>query len=191
MADGERVAQEKLLPPGLFKEAQEHSTEQTLSSKSRRLVHWNVSLLVKLLEKVAAARNSQQPSTETINKVRRLEKRLVQEASILEEVQESIAVSKTHTTKISVPQLPIPLSSKTNSLNINTATGAPVPDVVQNELKRYVTKIASLHPENPFHNVRVSLYYQPILKPMDSILTHNICILCTPVRARGPCHYGN
>ena len=175
LAGNERGEQNKTLPPGLFKEASVLTSDQTLSSKSSRLVHWNVSLLIKMLEKVAAGRDGQQTSAEAKKKVRQLEKRLVQESSILEEVQESIAVSKKSAarTAFAIPtSLPLPSRKKRDSLNSDSAGRVMVPDVVHKELTRYVTKIASLHPENPFHNVRVSLCFECILTTMGSELTH-------------------
>lgn len=145
-------AQNKTLPPGLFKKARSKSNSLGLSDKSSRLVHWNVSLLIKLLKKVASSRNGLNVTADTTKKVRQLEKKLVQESSILEEVQESIRVSGNNSGENQLSFM-APSEKKAISLKIDDATDATVPEIVEKELTRYVTTVASLHPENPFHNV--------------------------------------
>jgi len=121
------------------------SKTKELSSKSKRLVQWNVALLTKLLKQVAASRDT---FLEEPEKLAALEKRLFEKSSILDEVQESIAVSKTgvDTKDKKDPSSTVPNKGASNPDNVF------IPDDVVSQLTDYVSKIALLHPENPFHN---------------------------------------
>ena len=148
----------QVMPPKASPAKKERPPKKNeLSSKSKRLVQWNVALLVKLLKKVAASRSS--PRVEDPKKLAMLEKRLVEESSILDEVQETIAVSKTSMHGDAASGTPDnenthpPAIKRANSGVKVNPDSVFIPDDVVSELSDYVSKIALLHPENPFHNV--------------------------------------
>lgn len=129
----------KMLLPLKPKSSKQEAKE--LTDKSKRLVQWNVALLVQLLAKVAGGRKSQ--NVEDPGKLEMLEQQFVEGTSILAEVQETIAVSKA-ASKVSGAGLRRQSEIKTKR-NGMAGIDPIVPDEVVSQLTDYVSKVAALH----------------------------------------------
>jgi Adenylate and Guanylate cyclase catalytic domain len=107
--------------------------------KGRRLVNWNADNMLQLLKQIAAARRSAQGKR---SKVILDEKKIILEQqkpgkSVIDEVQEII----------NLPDYKA--ASKSDRANSESVV---LPQIVVDQLRNYVTKIAAFYNANPFHN---------------------------------------
>lgn len=123
--------------------------KKQLNEKSKRLVQWNVALLIKLLEKIAGGRIGQ--GVQDLERLLELEQQLVEKHSILEEVQEVIAVNKAASSASPSDSKRLSTAKKTNA----TEFPVEVPKDVVTQLTQYISEIALRHPSNAFHNFEV------------------------------------
>jgi hypothetical protein len=129
------------------------SKRKELSDKSKRLVQWNVALLIKLLEKVAGGRNGQE--VQDPKRLLEVEQQLVEKHSILEEVQEVIDVSKAASSDSPGGFKRVSSVKKSNAPEVPVE----VPKEVVAQLTQFISKIAWLHPSNAFHNFEVRIVH--------------------------------
>jgi hypothetical protein len=112
--------------------------EDSLPPKVKRLVGWNVEILKKLLQLIVAKRDAIGNKKNYDAQVRKRETEILKRQYLMDEVTEIIALPKfdhTHHTK--------------------TKPGAAkeaLPDKVVEQLKLYVSAVAAMHQDNPFHN---------------------------------------
>ncbi|CAB9500970.1 Receptor-type guanylate cyclase gcy [Seminavis robusta] len=134
-----------VMPPSVREERKKKKKQhkpRELSNKSKRLVQWNVALLVKILQKVVSGRKSYK--VKDPDGLRELEQRLVQQHTVLGEVEEVIHVSK------SVDERKPSMKKSDTKRDIHGVVEIPQDVVAQ--LTDYVSRIALLHPDNHFHN---------------------------------------
>jgi len=130
------------------------------SEKVRRLVHWNVDILSKILKEIAASRAGSGKTLKSQSSM--CGKNLLEKTgNMLEEVEDV---------------LPLPqFDSKTNNSTVSPES-ITLPSEVVAQLTSFVGKIASFyHQENPFHNwehaahvtMSVSKLLSRIVRPTD------------------------
>jgi 3'5'-cyclic nucleotide phosphodiesterase/Adenylate and Guanylate cyclase catalytic domain len=108
-----------------------------MSRKTQRLVEWNVDVLHKFLRQIAATRKVMSKQAQR-NKMQH--KNVTEKAKatmVLEEIAEVIELPK--------------FSSKVAQV-VAQAEEEPVPPVVVNQLCNFVSSLAGLYHDNPFHN---------------------------------------
>jgi hypothetical protein len=132
-----------------LKKMTKRTQKKELNEKCKRLVQWNVALLVKLLENIAGGRNCQK--VQNLERLLEIEQQLVEKHSILEEVQEVIAVYKAVSPDSPGASNRLSSAKKTNVMRIPVE----VPKDVVAQLTQYISEIALLHPSNAFHNFEV------------------------------------
>jgi Adenylate and Guanylate cyclase catalytic domain len=107
--------------------------------KGRRLVNWNVDNLLQLLKQIAAARRSTQG--------RRSKVILDEKKIVLEQTKPGMLVIDEVKEIINLPDYKA--GSKSETANSESVV---LPQTVVDQLRNYVSKIASFYNANPFHN---------------------------------------
>ncbi|KAL7567071.1 hypothetical protein ACA910_002795 [Epithemia clementina (nom. ined.)] len=112
-----------------------------LTEKTNRLIGWNVEVMFGLLKNIvfATRKNTQATNTEFRAEFEAKHARMVVDghSTILDEVEEVIWLPRHH---------------DGNAQENNTTSHADIDPVIADELLTYVTGIASIYNENPFHN---------------------------------------
>ena len=113
--------------------------ESTLPPRIKRLVDWNVDVLKRLLKQIVAKRNASSNEQFELNShtMMMLEVDIGSDTYVLDEVKEIITL----------PQF----DAKNHKLQENP-NKIELPKVVEDQLRLYVSSIAAMHRDNPFHN---------------------------------------
>lgn len=111
--------------------------EDALPPKVKRLVSWNVEILKKLLQQIVAKKNCSGNKRNYDAQLSKLEAAYSKRQYILDEVTEIIALPK--------------FDVKAHKTKAKTGKG-DLPEKVVDQLKLYVSAIAAMHRDNPFHN---------------------------------------
>ena len=122
------------------------SNEHESKTKTIRLVGWNCEIMLPLLKMIVARRSAEKKQKVLVeNKVavNQLEQDIGSTINVLEEVAEVI----------SLPRYDAKVQKKIKS---NPAR-IELSEEVQSQLKEYVSVVASLYSDNPFHNVSLDL----------------------------------
>lgn len=139
--------------------------DDTRFTKDMRLIDWTVDLLFTQLQKLVTARNTHGswPRTQRKNSMgseRRSERRGSRNQSSTGLLEEELAASKgggaileEFSDVIEMPRFD-PKTSRKMSLNDENLVYVDI--IVKNQLKEYVTRIASMYRDVPFHNFEVS-----------------------------------
>jgi len=129
--------------------------EQALSSKQSRLVGWNCSILASYLRVIANQRASTGRSPEPQNEIQALEKKVAdRKSSLFDEVQDSMGIASSNES--------IPGRSQASDHHVD------LDEAVMDQLRDYVSAIARLYPENPFHNFEHASH---VMMSADKLLT--------------------
>ncbi len=111
--------------------------EDALPPKVKRLVSWNVEILKKLLLQIVAKKNAIGNKRNYDAQLSKLEAAYSKRQYILDEVTEIIALPK--------------FDVKAHKTKSKCAKG-DLPEKVVDQLNLYVSAIAAMHRDNPFHN---------------------------------------
>jgi class 3 adenylate cyclase len=113
--------------------------ESTLPPRIKRLVDWNVDVLKRLLKQIVAKRNTSSNQQFELNShtMMMLEVDIGSDTYVLNEVKEIITL----------PQF----DARSHKLQENP-NKIELPQVVEDQLRLYVSSIAAMHRDNPFHN---------------------------------------
>mmetsp|Transcript_34534 Transcript_34534/g.54014 ORF Transcript_34534/g.54014 Transcript_34534/m.54014 type:complete len:1188 (-) Transcript_34534:311-3874(-) len=125
---------------GLGQKMRHLSHEQLFDSlppKTQRLVGWNVEILKKILQQLIAKRNAMPDGKNYDTILTKKEDELRRRLNCLDEVTEIIHLPK--------------FNARAHR-NRGNPSKIEVPEVVMEQLKRYVAAVAAMHRENPFHN---------------------------------------
>ena len=107
--------------------------QDLVSGKTARLIEWNVEVLARLLKKIVARRSNSEP-TEW-----RMKKKAYSKGTVIDEVEEIIALPD--------------FDAKTTKVYTDADVEHIVlPPAVLEELQDFVTNIALMYRDNPFHN---------------------------------------
>jgi len=110
--------------------------ESSLPPRIKRLVDWNVDVLKRLLKQIVAKRNAEQKELYDLNHpvMMKHEMNIGSDTYVLAEVTEIIRL----------PNKVVKLEENPNKVVL--------PDGVEDQLRLYVSSIAAMHRDNPFHN---------------------------------------
>jgi class 3 adenylate cyclase len=113
--------------------------ESTLPPRIKRLVDWNVDVLKRLLKQIVAKRNASSNQQFELNgqTMMMLEVDIGSDTYVLDEVKEIITL----------PQF----DARSHKLQENP-NKIELPKAVEDQLRLYVSSIAAMHRDNPFHN---------------------------------------
>lgn len=108
---------------------------ELLGEKNKRLIEWNTETLKTLLEAVINARGSSGATSLFLKNENKLDRKLRKGKMVFDEVAEIIKLPHYNQASVDRSKFPAKLSD----------------DVVQ-EIRLFVSCIAKLYPDNPFHN---------------------------------------
>ncbi|KAL7565542.1 hypothetical protein ACA910_003819 [Epithemia clementina (nom. ined.)] len=118
-------------------------TPKILSNKTGRLIDWTVEKLFSLLKEIVHRRQilGVLPSGNRVEYEAQLAQSIFRKGpTLLDEVEEVIWLPRFNS------------NAKSRQVDSDQQSNAEIPDVILDELTRYVTEIASMYKENPFHN---------------------------------------
>jgi class 3 adenylate cyclase len=111
--------------------------EDSLPPKVKRLVGWNCEILKKLLQQIVAKRTAMGNKRNYDVKLKTMEAAYAKRQYLMDEVTEIISLPKFDATH-----------HKTKFGSVKE----PLPEKVVEQLKLYVSAVAAMHQDNPFHN---------------------------------------
>ncbi|KAL7569394.1 hypothetical protein ACA910_010478 [Epithemia clementina (nom. ined.)] len=147
---------------------------EAMNEKTRRLVDWNVEILVKLLKQIVSRREAQEAigrkrsksflEADQINGMAR-------SGSMLDEVKEVIMLPEFDSSLVKTPRIP-------QQINLSTAVMA--------QIREYVSVIATMYPSNPFHNFEhASHVTMSVVKLLSRIIAPCEQVILTAEEFRG------
>jgi class 3 adenylate cyclase len=111
--------------------------DASLSPKIQRLVHWNVEILKKLLQQIIAKKNAVGNRKNFEQQLTKMEADILRRKNCLAEV---------------IQIIPLPKFDVKAHKNQETANKIEIPQKVVEQLRLFVSSVAAMHRDNPFHN---------------------------------------
>lgn len=149
--------------------------DDTRFSKDMRLIDWTVDLLFVQLQKLVSARHASgiRPREQRINSMGSTGGRASRSAALLEE---ELAVSKGGGAILEevseVIEMPRFDTKAARKLSLNDDMHVEI--TVKDQLKEYVTRIASMHRDVPFHNFEVRCC---VVKALSKLSACHSCLI--------------
>ena len=149
---------------------------EAMDEKTRRLVDWNLEIMAKLLKQVVSRRQareelSSRKSKHVLSDLNRSGHGLEKTGTVLDEVKEVIML----------PDFDPALADSTRS-----AKSIEFSEGIMNDLREFITRIASMYPDNAFHNFEhASHVTMSVVKLMSRIVAPSERVIQTAEETKG------